>query len=68
MSTCSLVYGYQHLKGTIDQHLNVDIYYSEDRDSMLFQYNGTLLPHYEVSYPRRLQYQSDELQKHQISN
>lgn len=54
----------------------VDFYYNEDRDSMLFQYDGTLLPHNAVSYPSRLQYQSAsrlqyqsaELQKHQISN
>jgi len=35
---------------------------------MLFQYDGTLLPQYVVSYPIRLQYQSAELQIHQISN
>jgi hypothetical protein len=46
----------------------VNIYYSEDSDGMLFQYDGTFLPHYVVSYPRRLQYESAELQIHQISN
>jgi len=46
----------------------VDAYYNEDRDSMLFQYDGTLLPHYAVLYRSRLQYKSAELQKHQISN
>jgi hypothetical protein len=31
----------------------VDAYYNEDGDSMLFQYDGTLLPHYAVSYCSR---------------